>query len=446
MEDSLRVVPSSSSANLTTITTSSPQPPTSAAIISEETARAASNNVITSDCFENRNNSSLESNSKQSQHPVSSVSSTRNIANSPGTGNGGSFTRKFDCSSGTSTPNPSYVSSGPGYVKSHSSSQPVFGGNQRRSSIIAHVPPFNQSVSTASQAATNKSGNSSATSPLLNNSNSFGGINPNLKNPSQSTAPISLKRTAFNSGSAQIEPRGVDTDSISSLANERFGDSTIGNYLPPDAISVFHTLVSSAIDQCLKNSSDSKVRVSIFSNLYDSITKNNPSGATTGASGRSQSSDEPSERSEKEDILLKEAQKESELNICATGKSAEMMETTKSTSITTGDRILGKFPTKKNGFSSSNTFHTAIGVEEEKKSSKIISERPASSPEDDSLVIPRLRIDEDGDELRKKRPSALSCSDGITSKCRKNSETNGKWIHFVDSQSGHCVRPSHWRP
>ena len=432
MEDSLRVAPTSSS---TILATSQQQAPT----ITEESTTtalpAASNNsqdkceqqlLLPSSRAETAEKLPLRSEQKPPPFPPQHGSSTignRSSSNNKTTVTGGPVSgasnigsgsfRKPDCSSSTSVSSSGYV------VKSHSNIHPPFGGNQRRSSIIAHVPPFNQSVSTAPQSATKSSNSSSASSSLSSGNNNNNSNSTRNTAKTVSSAPVSIKRPAFNSSSPVAES-GPESDSISSLANERFGDSTLGNYLPPDAISVFHTLVSSAIDQCLKNSSDSKVRVSIFSNLYDSITKNNPSGAGAGGA-RTITSDEPSEKSEKEIILL-EAQKESELS-----KSSEMMETTKSTSIPTGDRILANFPTKKNGFSSSAPFHTAIGIDEE-KSSKILSELS----EDDSSITSRLRIDEESSDLRKKRPSVLVCSDNIASKCRKNgsgdqsnSESNG---------------------
>ena len=144
-----------------------------------------------------------------------------------------------------------------------SSHQLLSGG--KRSSIVAHVPPFSRSIQ-APLPATSESNNSESQS-------------------TDSEAPLknSLRQSSSSSLSSGAETTersaSILRQSSSSSTTEGFSASTVAvsgpspNYLPSDAISVFHSLVSSAIDQCLRNSSQSKVRVSVFSSLFDTVSR-----------------------------------------------------------------------------------------------------------------------------------------------------------------------------
>ncbi len=138
----------------------------------------------------------------------------------------------------------------------------------KRPSIVAHVTPFARSLPASSDCKSNDYEEKRQT-PVV--SSAYRGRLPHNVSVTDDANPCrtvvherAIDTSSFGSG-------GVPVSEASGSSNGQSGSNPC--YLPPDAISVFHTLVSSAIDQCLRNSSQSKVRVSVFSSLFDTVSK-----------------------------------------------------------------------------------------------------------------------------------------------------------------------------
>ena len=167
---------------------------------------------------------------------------------------------------------------------SSNSNTPHLLSGAKRSSIVAHVPPFSRSIPSSQP-------NSNTESTEGQSSSISATEQPWKSEPREKSDPRPVGSSS-NQNSAAIESEVSTTwkQNINS-SGESFSASAVavsGNpssYLPSDAISVFHSLVSSAIDQCLRNSSPSKVRVSVFSSLFDNVSRSSTQSSSPALEG-----------------------------------------------------------------------------------------------------------------------------------------------------------------